>query len=181
MNRIFRAILIFNFSLLIINSVNAQFTRQDTLRGSNGPGRDGWNVLVYKIYVIPDYDAKSILGSCEITFSVTKERNADLMQIDLQQPLLIDSVFLDGKKIKTAREGNVCWVDPGKMKFNISTKGGMDQHYKLLVYYHGNPTVAKRPPWDGGWIFTKDAQGRPWMSVACQGLGASVWYPCKDY
>src|SRR4029079_6357812 len=38
-----------------------------------------------------------------------------------------------------------------------------------------------RPPWDGGWIFTKDAQGRPWMTVACQGLGASVWYPCKDY
>ena len=24
-------------------------------------------------------------------------------------------------------------------------------------------------------------KGRPWMSVACQGLGASVWYPCKDH
>jgi aminopeptidase N len=36
------------------------------------------------------------------------------------------------------------------------------------------------PPWDGGWIF-KDAKGRPWMTVACQGLGASVWYPCKDH
>jgi len=34
---------------------------------------------------------------------------------------------------------------------------------------------------DGGWIFTKDAKGRPWMTVACQGLGASVWYPCKDH
>ena len=44
-----------------------------------------------------------------------------------------------------------------------------------------NPVKHKRPPWDGGWIFTKDAKGRPWMSVACQGLGASVWYPCKDH
>ena len=27
----------------------------------------------------------------------------------------------------------------------------------------------------------KMQQDRPWMSVACQGLGASVWYPCKDH
>ena len=37
------------------------------------------------------------------------------------------------------------------------------------------------PPWRGGWTFTTDAQGRPWMTVTCQGLGASVWYPCKDH
>src|SRR5690606_29980039 len=47
--------------------------------------------------------------------------------------------------------------------------------------YHGIPRAAKSPPWDGGWIWRKDAQGNPWMSVACQGLGASVWYPCKDH
>ena len=181
MTRIFKAILIFNFSLLIVNSVNAQFTRQDTLRGSNGPGREWWNVLVYKIYVIPDFDSKSIIGRCEITFSVTKLSKQNLMQIDLQLPLVIDSVLLDWKKLPTTRENNVCWVDFGKTKLEISKNGGLDQNYRLLVYYHGNPTVAKRPPWDGGWIFTKDAQGRPWMSVACQGLGASVWYPCKDY
>ena len=120
MNKILRAILIFNFSLLTINSVTAQFTRQDTLRGSNGPGRDWWNVLVYKIYVIPDYDAKSIVGRCEITFNVTKLNKQNRMQIDLQQPMIIDSVFLDSKKVPTTREGNFCWVDLGKTKFNIS-------------------------------------------------------------
>ena len=181
MNKILRAILIFNFSLLILNSTEAQFTKQDTLRGSNGPGRDWWDVLVYKIYVIPDFDTKSIIGRCEITFNATKEYKTNQMQIDLKQPLIVDSVFLDQNKLTTTREGNVCWVDIGKTKFNISKNRGIDQSYKLLVYYHGNPTVARRPPWDGGWIFTKDDKGRPWMSVACQGLGASVWYPCKDY
>ena len=181
MNKIFKAILIFNFSLLI-NSINAQFTHQDTLRGSNGLGRDWWDVMTYKIYVQPNYEAKSISGSNEITFKVTKSGKSGLMQIDLQQPLSIDSIFLDDKKIsKIKREGNVYWIDFEKNKFNISANGGMEQVYKLLISYHGNPTVAKRPPWDGGWIFTKDAKGRPWMSVACQGLGASVWYPCKDY
>jgi aminopeptidase N len=182
MNKIFKAILIFNFSLLSINSGNAQFTKQDSLRGSNGPGRDWWNVVVYKINVTPDFDTRSITGSNEITFKVAKQPKNGLMQIDLQQPLSIDNVFLDGNKIsKISREGNVYWINFEKKKFNISGKGGMEQVYKLSIEYHGNPTVAKRPPWDGGWIFTKDAQGRPWMSVACQGLGASVWYPCKDY
>jgi aminopeptidase N len=182
MNKIFKAILIFNFSLLIINSVNAQFTHQDTLRGSNGPGRDWWDVVVYKINVTPDFDTRSITGSNEITFKVTKQPKNGIMQIDLQPPLSIDNVFLDGKKIsKVKRGGNVYWINFEKKKFNISANGGMEQVYKLSIQYHGNPVVAKRPPWDGGWIFTKDAQGRPWMSVACQGLGASAWYPCKDY
>lgn len=182
MNTIFKAIIIINFSLLIINSANAQFTKQDTLRGSNGPGRNWWDVLAYKIYVLPDFDSKAILGRCEISFKITKENESHIMQLDLQQPLLIDSVFIDGEKIKKLiREGNVYWIDFEKKNFNLPGNDGMDPFYKLLVYYHGNPIVAKRPPWDGGWIFTKDAKGRPWMSVACQGLGASAWYPCKDY
>jgi aminopeptidase N len=49
------------------------------------------------------------------------------------------------------------------------------------VYYHGKPRIAKNPPWDGGVIWTKDKNGFPWITVACQGLGASVWYPCKDH
>jgi len=182
MYKIFKAILILNFSLLNINSVNAQFTHQDTLRGSNGQGRDWWDVMTYKIQVTPDYNSKSITGSNEITFKVTKQPKNGMMQIDLQQPLSIDNVFLDGKKIsKIKREGNVYWINLAKNKFNTSGADGMEKVYKLSIFYRGNPIVAKRPPWDGGWIFTKDAKGRPWMSVACQGLGASAWYPCKDY
>ncbi len=55
------------------------------------------------------------------------------------------------------------------------------QSFGLTIFYHGVPKEAIRPPWDGGWIWKKDANGQPWMSVACQGLGASVWYPCKDH
>ena len=182
MKKILKAIVIFNFSILIINSVNAQYTHQDTLRGSNGPGRNWWDVLVYKINVEPDYNTKTIKGVNEISFKVTKQNKANIMQIDLQQPLVIDSVFLDSKRInKIIREGNVYLIDFEKIKFDLTPANQMHPHYRMLVYYHGEPVVAKRPPWDGGWIFTKDEKGRPWMSVACQGLGASVWYPCKDW
>ena len=63
-------------------------------------------------------------------------------------------------------------------EYRLKEQGTIDS---ITVYYHGKPKEAIRPPWDGGWIWKKDAKGRPWMSVACQGLGASVWYPCKDH
>jgi len=192
MNKIFKAILIFNFSLLIINSVNAQFTHQDTLRGSNGPGRNWWDATCYNVAVEPDYKTKTIKGQTEVEFAIKQSGSRRKMQIDLQQPLIIDSIlFAENNrwnKLKFSREGNVYFVDFGKRKFSsprlpidkIESPVVIPQH-RMIIYYHGKPREAIRPPWDGGWIFTKDAQGRPWMSVACQGLGASVWYPCKDY
>ena len=38
-----------------------------------------------------------------------------------------------------------------------------------------------RPPWDGGFTFSNDTQGKPWVSVSCQGYGASSWWPTKDH
>jgi aminopeptidase N len=51
---------------------------------------------------------------------------------------------------------------------------------KIRFYYSGKPIIARRAPWDGGFVFTKDKQGKPWVGVACQGTGASLWYPVKD-
>ena len=187
MSKIFKAILIFNFSLLIINSATAQFTHQDTLRGSNGLGRDWWDVVSYNILVEPDYKNKTIKGWNEIGFKVLNGGINKQMQIDLQEPLTIENATLDNKEIKILkREGNVYWLDVKAINFQpTDNKDNQVQvprkSQKLKISFSGKPVEAKRPPWDGGWIFTKDAKGRPWMSVACQGLGASVWYPCKDY
>src|SRR5688572_5774888 len=114
------------------------------------------------------------------------------MQIDLQEPLHIDSILfgVGNNKFRTlsfSRKGSVYTIDFGKHKFLTKPPAidkidvGILPQHRIFIYYHGKPREAIRPPWDGGWIFSKDAKGRPWMSVACQGLGASVWYPCKDY
>jgi aminopeptidase N len=182
-----RAFIIINYSLLVINSVSAKFTRQDTLRGSNGPGRDWWDVMTYNIYIEPDYKTKTIKGWNEIGFNVLLPGKNKIMQIDLQQPLAIESITLDNKKIqKIKREGNVYWIDFSEINFTASYfKENLPpppaKPRKLKISFYGKPIEAKRPPWDGGWIWAKDAEGRPWMSVACQGLGASVWFPCKDF
>lgn len=150
------------------------FTRQDTLRGSIGPGRIGWNVLKYQVTVQPDFITKTIKGDNIITYY---DEGVKLMQIDLQQPMEIDSIISDKRRLAYRREGNVYFTllrDSAAM-YKIKP-GARDIH----IYFSGKPKEAVKAPWDGGWIWKKDVLGNPWMSVACQGLGASVWYPCKD-
>ncbi len=173
-----------------LNDGRNAFTQADTLRGSIGPARAWWDVRHYAVSVTPDLDQRTIKGRTYIKFSATAP--GQRMQIDLQQPLVVDSIHIwlsgpipmpDGRyvgetSIKTPvpfqREGDVIWVD-------LTRAFQPEEGSTLWIDYHGRPKAAKNPPWDGGWIWKKDAQGNPWVSVACQGLGASVWYPCKDH
>jgi aminopeptidase N len=186
-----RTILIIALGALLVPGASAQLlgrkgntTRADTLRGSIGPERAWWNVLHYDVHVAPDIHAKTIKGRTVISFEATG--NGQRMQVDLQQPLEVDSIttevavvekggiVLRDRAIPFEREGNVLWVAlPQPMRTGEAAT--------LAVYYGGKPRAAKNPPWDGGWIWKTDAKGNPWVSVACQGLGASVWYPCKDH
>ena len=154
-------------------SVKSKFTRADTLRGSMNRER-AYNVIKYDIVFIPDFESRSIRGKNTITYI---DSGLQKMQIDLQTPLEIDSILQDSHKLNFLREGNAFHVDlnPGGEKICLNCPR------KLTVFYHGNPQIAVKPPWGGGFIFAKDSLGRPWISVACEGTGASVWYPCKDY
>ena len=149
------------------------FSEADTLRGTLNANRVWWNVLRYDLEVEPDFATRTITGRNTIKFSGSKGK---IMQIDLQQPLIIDSVLMSNIHLTFERKNNVCLIHiADKIKVTNS-----DEHY-LSIFYHGKPIEAIKPPWDGGWIWSKDELGRPWMSVACQGIGASVWYPCKDH
>ena len=159
-------------ALAQLNSQSKSYTYQDTLRGSLGKERTWWDVTHYAVSVDPDFDKKYISGKVDIQFKVIG--NGDLMQIDLQAPMQLDKAMLGNRELKYTRNGNVFFVQVDK---NLPI--GSDQQLSLV--YSGNVQVAVRPPWDGGWIFSKDKLGRPWMSVACQNLGASVWFPCKDH
>ena len=163
------------------------FTHADTLRGSNGPGRDWWDVTKYDLHVKFNIEDSTISGWNVIQFKVLKK--GEVMQIDLQEPMIIDSItipFLEKfdsqigllklfpTKLNFKKEGNAYFINLNELMLKI-TKPQL-----LTIFYHGKPQIAKRPPWDGGLIWKKDSSNHPWVSIACQGLGASVWYPCKD-
>jgi aminopeptidase N len=158
------------------------FTRQDTLRGSIGAGRSWWNVKQYNISITVDIASQTIYGTNQIVFDVTKAGKNGLMQLDLQKPMEIERIeYVQNKfgAMPFRREGNVWWIDFGDRQFT-ETKSDKESH-TIIVHFKGKPRVAVNAPWDGGWIWNKDEKGRPWITVACQGLGASVWYPCKDH
>jgi aminopeptidase N len=147
-------------------------TKADTLRGSLNADRTWWDIQRYDLSVKPDYLAKTISGSNEITYKV--KGTGTRMQIDMRDPLVIDSVVFNKKTSLTfAKEGTVWYIKTPKQAANsVNT---------VAIYFSGKAHEAVRPPWDGGWTWTKDSLGRPWMTVTCQGLGASIWYPCKDH
>ena len=170
--------------LIIINypAAFAQYTRQDTLRGSIGNGRSWWNVKQYNLSIMIDIGNQSISGTNQIVFAVEKAGKNRFMQIDLQKPMEIDKIEYVQNKYETLsfkREGNVYWVDFGNKNFEKTTTTESQQ--SVIIHFKGKPHVAVNAPWDGGWIWAKDEKGRPWITAACQGLGASVWYPCKDH
>ncbi|NML23453.1 M1 family metallopeptidase [Pseudoflavitalea sp. G-6-1-2] len=147
------------------------FTHQDTLRGSITPERAWWDVQQYIISVEPDFNTKTIKGSNTIFFKPTGK--GKVMQIDLQEPMVIDKAFFHGIPLPLKRDGNVYYLT---FEDDLPKK-----EQSIRIEFSGKPREAVNPPWDGGWIWKKDKNGNPWMSVACQGLGASVWFPCKDH
>ena len=167
---------IFLFSIKIdaqIFSTKEIFSRQDSLRGTNNEFRNWWDVKRYDIFITPDFNEKLLKGQNKIKFKVNQENH--MLQIDLQQPMQIDQIHLGEEVINDfQRDGNVYFVD-----LNENLK--KDSTYHLTISFSGHPKIAINPPWNGGWIFSKDENSRPWMTVSCQGLGASVWYPNKDF
>lgn len=117
----------------------------------------------------------------------------DTMQIDLAENMIIDSVevnvveseFSNGKDYPYEKDSLVRKkVDYLRVKGAVFVpmpfKLYKGKSFSTIVTYHGIPSEAKRPPWSGGFVRKEDKFKKPWWGVACEGEGASLWWPCKD-
>lgn len=159
--------------LFSIISSAQNFTRQDTLKGSNTAFRDFWDVKKYELSVEADFENRKVSGQNKISFEITKDVVNPVFQVDLQQPMNYKIVDSSNKLCTSKRDGDFIFIETNK----AYKKGEM---HSFTVEFSGNPTVAKNAPWDGGWVFKKDDHGNPFISVAQEGIGASVWLPIKD-
>nr|WP_199076231.1 M1 family metallopeptidase [Pedobacter sp. ASV19] len=150
----------------------AAFNRADTLRGTLTSLRTCYDLTYYHLDVRIDIDQKSISGSNEFVFNATQDFKR--LQFDLFSNLKVEKVVYQNQELPFTREFNAVFVTFPK----TIRKGSKD---RFTVFYSGHPIVARNAPWDGGFIFAKDKSGKPWVSVACQGLGASCWWPNKDH
>jgi|TARA_B110000879_G_scaffold30167_1_gene41170 aminopeptidase N len=176
----YRSYLFLFFAILNVCCLQAQgllsekkiFTQQDTLRGSITPERIWWDLTYYhlELEVVPD--EKFITGKNTITYTVLSEYQ--ILQVDLQAPLTISKVTQDGKDLEVVHVGNAHFVQ-------LIKKQEIGNSESIIVHYQGNPKEAIRAPWDGGFSWKKDSNGNHFVATSCQGLGASVWWPCKDH
>ncbi len=170
------------FASLCLSAQN--YTKQDTLN-DNSVLRNWWDVLFYNITVEPNIKDQSIVGKVSMKFRVSNKNSLFKMQIDLQKPMEISAMQISfvNDNTKTTipialieRKDDFYFIDLSSFKNQLIAKDAI-----LEMTFFGFPKIAKNAPWQGGWVFKKDKSGNPWISVACQGDGASLWYPNKDY
>lgn len=165
----------FIIAALLLGFYNASaqtFTRRDSLQGGLRPERTSFDVQRYDLDITVNPDKKFISGYNDITFKVVE--NTNRIQLDLFENMNIDSLSIKGNKATYKRDNDAVFIT-----FASPLKKGSEE--KLRFYYSGEPVIARNAPWDGGFVFSKDSDGKPWIGVAVQGTGASLWYPVKDH
>ncbi|TVZ14590.1 M1 family metallopeptidase [Maribacter sp. MAR_2009_72] len=148
------------------------FTEQDTLRGSITPERAWWDLNYYHLNIEVDPAEKYINGTNTIRYKVLQPHQ--VLQVDLQPPLQIEKVMQEGKVLDVEHNGNAHFITLTKPQIN-------GDYNEVIITYSGKPKEAVNAPWDGGFSWKKDNNGKDFIATSCQGLGASVWWPNKDH
>ena len=145
------------------------FTYNDSLRGSINEWRL-YDVRYYNLSLEFFPSKKMIAGTLKMDFTAVE--NQSKIQIDLFQQMKINAITLNNKNVKFKRSENATFVEAS---INKGSK------YSMTVEYEGKPIQAKNAPWDGGFVWKEDIEGNTWAGVACEGIGASLWWPNKDH
>lgn len=157
---------------MVVMTHGQNFTKQDTLRGSITPERAWWDLNYYNLNIKIQPDKKYIAGYNIVHYTVLEQNN--VIQIDLQDPLEIKAVSQDNVELDYHRIGPAYFI-------NLKKEQQPGEKNTLYIQYAGTPKEAVRAPWDGGFSWSTDANGKPFIATSCQGLGASVWWPNKDH
>jgi aminopeptidase N len=143
-------------------------SRADILRGEYGRFRANNDLLFYHLDVRVDPAQKHITGNNTIRFRMLQDDNR--IQLDLHSALAVDKILLGSVPLQYQREEGAVFVD-----FPETLRAG--RVYSIEFYYSGTPLTQGR---FGGISFQQDPSGHPWIYTACEGIGASIWWPNKD-
>jgi len=150
---------------------NHDFTEADTLRGMLRLARTCYDVTFYELDIRVDINNRFIKGNVDMCFDVIEDFKK--IQIDLFKNMKINLIQFEGESLSYDRVHNAVFVH-----FPKQIKGSQKC---IKIHYEGHPIAAKNAPWDGGFVWKKDEDNKPWVGVACEGTGASLWWPNKDH
>jgi len=155
------------------------FNESVKLQGAlNTKYRTCFDATFYRLNISIDDVKKYLKG--EVKMNADALADFDTLQIDLYANMKINSIFFtdvaSGMTTPIAAFQRKLGAVFIKMPRQIKQK----EKFSLVINYEGSPLEAKRPPWRGGFVWKKDSNKKPWIGVACESEGASLWWPCKD-
>ena len=159
--------------LLSVHAMRAQ-DRDISYLSSGGklkPLQAIMDIRHYTIALDLDIAQKSIKGSTEVDMILSA--STDTILLDLVHLLTVSKVKVNDKTVSFTQGDDKIYIK--------SDKPFAPGKQKVRVEYGGNPPEAVRPPWTGGFTFTKDRSGNDWMAINCQKEGGRVYFPCKDH
>jgi aminopeptidase N len=190
--------------LLITGALEAQ---RPSYGGPLLPEQANMDVRHYKIDLSLDIPNRSLSGSTEIRCNLLK--SAHTILFDLMDSFQVRMVWVNKKAASFVHENHRLYIRPaveggkgslaaggtsGSASNGGPRGGGADDSDKtegvgnwpagpvtVTVAYSGHPMIAKRPPWDDGFTFTKDSTGHAWVAVTAEGTGGKIFFPAKDH
>lgn len=125
----------------------------------------------YTIALDIDIKQQMIKGAVEVSLNLSKK--TDTLLLNLVHLYKVTKISVNKKPVS---------FDQHDDKIFITSSGGFETgNQKVHIEYNGIPPVAVKPPWDGGFTWTKDSNGNDWVSINIQGEGGAMYFPCKDH
>lgn len=141
------------------------------MRGSLRPERTCFDVHYYDLNINIDTLNRSISGVSSVYFNVVE--NTSKIQLDLFTDMRITKITRNNEILSYQRSFDAIFIE-----FAVPLEKGTKD--VVTIHYEGTPRVAKYPPWDGGFSWSRDSKGKAWVGVSCQEIGASLWWPTKE-
>lgn len=128
-----------------------------------------------ELHFAVDPAKQTLDATARLTF--TAREAADVLLLDLDPNLKIGGIALDGQPLPTS-----AWSNPdGRLRISLTKPLAKGGKATVEIRYGGKPHVAKRAPWDGGFVWTKTEDGQPWIATAVEGEGCDLFWPCIDH
>ena len=141
--------------------------------GKLKPVQANMDIRKYILNLDVDIANKFIKGNTTVNLQL--KNAADTILLDFIQHFTIEFIKVDGKTVSfDHKEEKIFIKAASNSPFSVGS-------HSVLITYEGNPPEAVRPPWLGGFTWSKDRSGNDWVSINIQKEGGRMYFPCKDH
>lgn len=159
-------------SLLVVLSSFSAAAQNLRSGGALKPEQAIMDIRHYTIALEVDPGQQTIKGYTTVTLRLTSP--SPVIMLDFWHGLTTEKVTVNNKSATFNHSAEDILSVTGKSEFKPGT-------YDVKVFYSGKPGVASRPPWTGGFQWSADSKGNPWIAITCQSEGGKIFFPCKDH